>query len=293
MSIRRPGGTMFAALYGELEPHPWRDPLVASSDAYSLFVARSSAMGWLTEAEEDASGGLWGMNDAGQDPVPASRAPASAAFGEPRPARVAWFQVSLTRPVPAGRPLPVQAFLSCVDDVVARVGTVRLRAVRLLLPVQSLDASAGASSRVGAVMPLLQETGWFADGDPRLRTRVRVTLDGGQDPSVRSAAPGMLRWMREFDQDVFSCDAVSVTDDDDSVSVADGDEVVLEPTVIDEVWLGPARHRAIFHGTLAEWSLDAVGWLAAFLAEASCRYGVETPLMLTARRFAEPGSHTG
>ena len=48
---------MFAALHGELAPHPWRDPLVASSDAYSLFYARSSAMGWLAEAAENASGG--------------------------------------------------------------------------------------------------------------------------------------------------------------------------------------------------------------------------------------------
>lgn len=285
MSIRRPDGTMLAALYGELEPHPWRDPLVASSDAYSLFVARSSAMGWLTEAEENASGGLWGMNDAGQDPAP-------ALASESRPARVAWFQVSLTGPVPAGGPLPVQAFLSCVDDVVARIGTARLRAVQLLLPVQGLDASSGASSRWGAVLPLLQEAGWFADGDPRLRARVRVTLDGGQDPSIRSAAPGMLRWMRQFDQDVFSCDGVSVTDDDDTALVTD-DDMVLEPAVIDEVWFGPARHRATFHGTLAEWSLDALGWLAAFLADAGSRHGVDTPLLLTVGRLAEPGSRTG
>ncbi|WP_440102430.1 hypothetical protein [Streptosporangium sp. H16] len=276
MSIR-PDGTMFAALYGELVVHPWRDPLVASPDAYSLFVARSSAMGWLTEAEENAVGGLWGMNDAGYDPAPASAL-------RSRPARVAWFQVSLTGAVPDGRPLPVQAFLSCADDVVARIGTAHLRAVQLLLPVQSLDAPVGASSRAGAVMTLLQDAGWFADGDPRLRVRVRVTLDGGQDPSVRSAAPGILRWVREFDQDVFWCDAVSVTDDDD---------LVLEPAVIDEVWLGPAHHRITFHGTLAEWSLDALGWLAAFLADASSRHGVDTPLMLTAGRFAEPDPRSG
>ncbi|MER5648786.1 hypothetical protein [Streptosporangium sp. NPDC002524] len=287
MSIRRPGSTMFVALYGELEPHPWRDPLVASSDAYSLFVARSSAMGWLTEAEENASGGLWGMNDAGQDPAPASAS-------ESRPARVAWFQVSPTGPVPAGGPSPVRAFLSCVDDVVARIGTVRLRAVRLLLPpVRDFGAPEGASSPWGAVMPLLQEAGWFADGDPRLRARVRVTLDGGRDPSIRAAASGMLRWMRQFDQDVFSCDEVSVTDGDDPASSAEDDDVVLEPAVIDEVWSGPARHRAVFHGTLTEWSLDALGWLAAFLADASSQHGVDAPLMLTASRLAEPGPRTG
>ncbi|WP_326643601.1 hypothetical protein OG884_07775 [Streptosporangium sp. NBC_01755] len=265
MSIR-PDSTMFAALHGELVSHPWRDPHVASSDAYSLFVARSSAMGWLTEATENASGGLWGMNDAGQGPDSGSD-----------PSRIAWFQVSLTEPVPDGRPLPVQAFLSCAGDVVARIGTPRLRAVQLLLPVQSLDAS----SRVRGVIPLLQEAGWFADVDPRLRTPVRVTLDGGQEPSIRSAAPEMLRWMRGFTQDVFSCDSFSLTDDD----------TVLKPAVIDELWRGPARHRATFSGVLAEWSLDALGWLAAFLAEASSQNGVGTPLMLTADRPEGSRSH--
>ncbi|MEV0757970.1 hypothetical protein [Streptosporangium sp. NPDC050280] len=271
MSIR-PGSTMLAALHGELTPHPWRDPLVASSDAYSLFVARASAMGWLTEATRNASGGLWGMNDAGQDPLPESS----------RPARVAWFQVSLTTPVPAGRPLPVQAFLSCADDVVARIGALRLAAVQVLLPVQGLDAPTDTSSQGSAVMTLLQDAGWFADVDPHLRTRVRVTLDGGQDPSIRSAAPEMLRWIRELDQDVFSCDSLTVTDD-----------VILEPAVIDELWRGPARHRVALRGTLAEWSLDALGWLAALLADAGARYGVGTPLMFTAARSQEPDTRTG
>ncbi|MEU8205791.1 hypothetical protein [Streptosporangium sp. NPDC049046] len=269
----RPAGTMLVSLHGELVPHPWRYPLVASSDAYSLFAARASAMGWLTEAAQNASGGLWGMNDAGQDPLPESS----------RPARVAWFQVSLTTPVPAGRPLPVQAFLSCADDVVARIGALRLEALQVLLPVQSLEAPTDTSSQGSAVMTLLQDAGWFADGDPHLRTRVRVTLDGGQDPSIRSAAPEMLRWMRELDQDVFLCDSLTVTDDD----------VILEPTVIDELWLGPARHRVALRGTLAEWSLDALGWLAAFLADASARHGVGTPLMFTAARSREPDSLTG
>ena len=45
---RRDAGTMFAALYGELVPHPWRDP-ESELDAYSLFYHRSVAMGWLDD----------------------------------------------------------------------------------------------------------------------------------------------------------------------------------------------------------------------------------------------------
>lgn len=263
LSNIRPDDTMFAALFGELALHSWRDPAVASSDAYRLFVARSSAMGWLAEATEEAPGGVWGMNDAGQDPD-----------SESQPSRVAWFQVSLIGPVPAGRPLPVQAFLSCAGDVVARMGMLRLQAVQILLPVQGLDTLAGASSRMRAVGTLLQDTGWFADDDPHVRTGVRVTLDGGQDPSIRSAAPEMLQWMQDIKQDVFSCDSFSLTDD----------AVVLKPAIIDELWLGPAQHRVTFRGTLTEWSLDSLGWLAAFLACASSRHGVGTPLLLTASR---------
>jgi hypothetical protein len=266
----RPDTTLFAALHGELALHPWRDPRVASSDAYSLFVARSSAMGWLAEAAENAPGGVWGMNDAWQ-----------GQGSDSQPSRIASFQVSLIEPVPAGRPLPVQAFLSCAGDVVARIGTLRLQAVQVLLPVQSLDASAGASSRVNAVMTLVQDAGWFADCDPHLRTEVRVTLAGGQDSAIRSAAPEMLQSMQGFKQDVFSCDSFSLTDDDD---------MVLKPAVIDELWLGPAHHWATFRGTLAEWSMDALGWLAAFLADASSRHGVSTPLMLRASRCGASSS---
>jgi hypothetical protein len=235
---------MFAALHGDLAVHPWRDAQ-AASDAYSLFVARSSAMGWL--AEPGGPGGCWGMNDAGQGPA----------------SRVAWFHVVL--PEPQVSILPVQAFLSCAGDVAARIGTLRLDAIQVLLPVRALDAR-------GSVLPLLQDAGWFADRDPHSRTRVRVTVDGGQDPTIRSAAPGMLRWTQELKQDVFSADLSSLTDEV---------EVELEPGIIDELWNGPPQHRVAFYGNLAEWSPAALGWLAAFLAQASARHGVDGPLLVT------------
>ena len=106
---RSPVGTLFAALYGELVPHPWRDAETAR-DAYGLFSSRSLAMRWLDDVggvvrttadgiEEWLTGaaGLWGMNDAGQEH------PLAAA----EPPLVAWFQVGV-EPVSAERPLPVQ-----------------------------------------------------------------------------------------------------------------------------------------------------------------------------------------
>lgn len=256
-----PARTMFVALYGELALHPWRAADAASSDAYSLFVARSSAMRLLVAASESTGGGVWGMNDAGQ---------ADSRGSQSR--RIAWFQVALTEG--ARRPLPVQAFLSCAGDVVARLGTPRLDAVQMLLPIEPLDA-APARRKDDGMASVVQDAGWFADCDPRSRAQVRVTLDGGQNQSLRAAAPEMLQWMQGIKQDVFSCE---------SCSVMDAEDLFLEPAISDGLWPGPAGYRATFHGTLAEWSLDGLGWLASFLAVASSRHGVSTPLILTASR---------
>ncbi|MFI6925776.1 hypothetical protein ACIBIZ_37940 [Nonomuraea spiralis] len=118
------------------------------------------------------------MNDAGFD--------SSAGL---RHSRAAWFQVSLPTPTVVNRPLPVQPFLACAKSVAARVGVLHLKAVQVLLPVQSLASPEGESQRTGAVVRLLQEIGRFADLPPQERTGVRVTLDGGQNPTIRSVAP--------------------------------------------------------------------------------------------------------
>jgi hypothetical protein len=54
---RPAAGTMFAALYGELAPHAWRDS-ESEHDAYSLFYHRSIAMAWLDD--RSAGGGFEG-----------------------------------------------------------------------------------------------------------------------------------------------------------------------------------------------------------------------------------------
>lgn len=264
---RSPAGTLFAALYGELSRHPWRNP-DSDLDPYFLFHERSLAMGWLDGRAAGDPGdadlraaGLWGMNDAGEDHPLAA----------PGASLVAWFQVG-AEPVTGDRPLPVQPFLRCAGDAVARIGTLRLRAVQVLLPVQGLAAAARPEP---ALSPSLLSAGWFRDGDPRSRTPVRITLDSGQASSVPPAAPRLRDWLSRLDQDVFRCESYSLTDHD---------PLSVRPPFDDGFWNGPSRHRATFHGTLAEWSLDALGWLGAFLADLSARQGVGTPLLLTASR---------
>jgi hypothetical protein len=255
---------MFAALFGDLLPHARTAAGEGTSqDAYSLFYARSAAMGWLTPAVEGAAAGLWGMNDA------------TAAPGAGPASRVAFFQVVLTEPS-LGRLLPVQPFLACVSDVMARLGTLRLEAVQVLLPERGADEEARLASPSGmrVARTLLDSGNWFAGCDPRLRVPVRVTLDGGPDPSIRTAAPAIMRWVREVRQDVFACD---------SLALADDDHLILRPIPFDS---GILRHRITFRGTLAEWSLGALGWLAGFLADGASRHGFSGGLILTAGRTA-------
>ncbi|MGI8307420.1 hypothetical protein [Saccharopolyspora hattusasensis] len=241
-------GTMFTAFYGEFTPHPWRAP-DTDRDAYLLFYERSVAMRWL---RDDGPAGLWGMNDAGQEhPL----ADASLA---------AWFQVE-AESVPGDRPLPVQPFLSCAGDAVARIGSLALDVVQVLLPVQCLDT---ASRPETLRSPSLLTAAWFDDSDPALRTPVRVTLDGGQSPAVLSIADRLAA----LNQVVFACESHTA------------DQAGIQPPFDDSFWNGPSQHAVTFHGTLAEWSLDAVGWLAGLLADLSARHDVATPLLFTASR---------
>ncbi|GGK49042.1 hypothetical protein Ppa06_05760 [Planomonospora parontospora subsp. parontospora] len=253
-------GPMLAVLHGELEPHPWRDPS-AAADAYGLFYARSEALGWLTPAHGCAPQGGWAMNDAGRPEDPSAWLP-----------QIAWFQVQVTHPLHPERPLPTQAFLNCIDDVMARMGRLNLKAVQLLLPLPNLGDPARHSS-VEALGVLLQGAGWLTDGPPSRSTHVWVTLDSGQDPAIITAAPHMREYMQELRQDAFLMSSAAGTEQD---------APVLEPAVWDDAWPGPSKHRAAFHGALAEWSLDAVGWLAGLLSEVAARQGVHTPLLFTA-----------
>ncbi|WP_245818723.1 hypothetical protein [Haloechinothrix alba] len=207
------------------------------------------------------------MHEAGQD------SPGTA----PGLSLAAWFQVGVDTVPPADRPLPVHPFLCCIRDVMSRLGTLRLQALQVLLPMQYL----GGSTRKPALVPSLPTADWFATCDHVSRTPIRITLDSGQDRGIPSAAPEMHSWMLRWDQDTFTCESYSVTGHDplaESFPYGDG------------VWPGPPLNRATFRGTLAEWSLDALGWLGGFLAEASTRHAITTPVLLTVSRADEAAS---
>lgn len=239
----RRAGTLFAALYGELTPRPDGVP-VTDRDPYIQFHDRAQAMGWLDN--------LWGMNDAGREHPLAA----------PGSALVSWFQVGIES-VPGDRPLPVQPFLRCAGDVTTRLGELRLNAAQVLLPANRLDTSARAGH---ARAPSLSTAAWF--DDVRAATPVLVTVDSGQNPVVPVVAQRMHRWLVSLPQNVFRCESLV-------------EREPVPPPLPDSFWHGPPRHRVTFQGTLAEWSLDAIGWLGGFLADLAAREGAAVPLLLT------------
>lgn len=271
---RRTAGTMFAALYGELVPHLWHDP---EHDAYQLFYQRSLAMGWLDgtaavrEDEPPGASGLWGMNDAGWNHPLAA----------PGAGLISWFQVEASAPV-GDRPLPVQPFLRCAGETTERAGKTQLSAIQVLLQVQGLDASIRPPY---VAVPSMRTIHWFAGCDPRARTSVEVGINSGREPSIPAVAGRLADRLDRLDQDVFghrSHDAI-------------GRDDVLPPPIDDGFWGGPPLHGVVLRGDLAEWSCDAVGWLAEVIADSAAHLGVRSPLLITVRRTAPAGlkGHTG
>lgn len=258
----RSAGTMFAALHGELVPHAGREPELA---AHSLFYHRSLAMGWLDDRSagggfEDRmhrASGLWSMNDAGWND-------SSDTSGSEL---ISWFQVEASA-VADDRPLPVQPFLRCAEDATARVGTLNLSAIQVLLPVQGLDSS---SRPPYAPVPAIQTVPWFAQGDPGSGTAVEVNINSGRNPLIPAVAMQLTEHLNHLDQHVFLCRSHHVAAPDD----------VLPPPFDDSFWNGPPRHGVVLLGELAEWSCDAVGWLAEVVADLAAHLGVRSPLLLT------------
>ncbi|SFB58970.1 hypothetical protein SAMN05216266_12315 [Amycolatopsis marina] len=262
---RRDTGTLFAALYGEFVPHAWHDP---EHDAYQLFYQRSRAMSWLDDTDLGGgvhdrtrhTPGLWGMNDAGWEHP----------LGTAGTALISWFQVSAGA-VADDQPLPVQPFLRCAEDATARAGTPSLSAVQVLLPVQGIDP---ASRPPYAPVPSMGSLEWFAEGDPRSKTTVQVSINSGLDPAIPAVAQQLTDHLTRLRQDVFVCTSHHTTDRESTPAPACGDGL----------WNGPPLHGVMLHGDLAEWTCEAIGWTAEVIADSAARLGVQTPLLLTVTR---------
>jgi hypothetical protein len=251
--------TMAAGLHGAFIEHPPVDVgQPREEDAYSLFYGRSAAMGWLTEATTPRVGEIWGMNEA-------EIAPSS----ETRTSRVAWFQVVRTHPAPDG--VPVQAILACIESVMERLGRLRLDAIQLLLP-DGIREEGLMTSPAGArtAKVIVQSENWFTDVHPSKRTVVRVTVSGDVDGPPEQAA-AITDWLDHHDMPAFQRGPILQN------------HSTLPPDPLS--WAYPeGSHRVTFTGSLAEWSLVSLGWLAALIHDGSRRNGFSGFLQLAITR---------
>ena len=250
---------MLAALYGQLVPHSWRGP-ESEHAPHALFYRQSLAMGWLDDRSAGGEAqptmrrapGLWALNDAGfQHP----RAPEGL---------LCWFQVEASA-VADDRPLPVRPFLRCAVDVAARLGTLTLSTVRLLLPMQGVDAGARAAY---APVPSMLTAASFAESDPSTRTSVTISVDTEAGSPVDIAGQ-----LAALDQDVFTVTGVSRPPPHDGPRPP-----------IDELFWASSENGLTLRGDLVAWSSDAIGWVAEVVADLIGQHAPRAPLLFTATR---------
>lgn len=238
---------MFAGVYGSIQLHRGAPSAPDGQDAYSVFMSRSVSLGWGSTGSNALTGStLWGLNDAGQDWSP-----------HDGPTRIAWFQVGLTDQA-GGSPLPVQPLLACVEDTMSWFGVLSLAGVQVLLPVQ---VAGNAQAHLVAGLSLFGGRGALVP--------VRITLDAGCD-DLRPCADKILTNLRRFDTGSVSFD---------SHSVETRHTVRLEPEVVDELWMGPARNPITIRGTVPEFSFAMAGWILELCAEACRLAGVRTTVL--------------
>lgn len=257
---------LFVALHGSFTRNPWQEAeqgpfadylLRDRSQALSLSFDVGGGAG-LGVAGLHRSSDLWSVYDAGPEPI------GSSPPGEP----IAWFHV-LARTA-MNEPLPIRALIVCCDDSVARLGTLGLDAVQMLLPLSHIDPSARTE-----LYPSVDGTGWWLNSDPGARVSVRISLDSGSHPSAPRRAPAILDRLASLDQDVVRFDPNSL-----------GSAHHNAPDFVfsDHLWPGPPHYRAAFDASLAEWNPDTVGWLASLLADVAATEQVRTPILVTVTR---------
>lgn len=251
-----PSSTMLAGLYGHLQLDEPRSTK-RTHDLFSLFVARSSMMGWLTEAGENAMPRRWAMNDAG-DSVGSSAHDARL---------VSWFQVTPIHGTAPHSRSPIQPLLACAVETTERTGTFRLDKASILVP---LDQNRATPWVLGE---LAEQAAWFADLTPnRMATiEIQIVCPSTATKTAR-AIPGWLN--REFFQDVIRINP-RLTTEQLSVQVEYPFAQHMPEDVLSAVSL---------HATLVEWSDSAVGWVQELISHSLRHQGMTSTALISVIR---------
>lgn len=205
-------------------------------DAYSIFMSRSVLMGWSSASAGDGRSLLWGMNDAEID------------LTEPGTSRVAWFKIA----VPEGigeRANPVVSLLTCAGDTMSRVGETLLESVQVFLLPQGQKTDLGE---------LVAGLNWFGICDPHARASIGIAIDGVGDSDPYHLASDMLSTLQRTNTGTFDFHSISVAD-------ATALSVPSDRTYETQVPVGGAT--IMLAATTPEWSLGAIGWVVALVAE--------------------------
>ena len=152
---------------------------------------------------------------------------------------------------------------------------------QILLPERGQPSAGQAASPSGQRLAssLIDAANWFDHRSPDRLARIRVTLDGGPDPAVSSAVSDLAERLRGLRPSVFTCESWSLDQED---------HLIMWPAPFDADDSYP-HHRVSLLGTLPEWSLDSLGWLAAMLSDVITRQGITSPIMFSADKAAGPG----
>jgi hypothetical protein len=175
--------------------------------------------------------------------------------------RFAFFQAVQTQETRDGS-APVMQFLDTAWDTTTRLGSAQLRGAHLLVPLsgsreQQSAAFSPESPTAVRVRPSVElASRWFADSDTAAGVAVHITLDSGKDLTVRAGIEELVQWLQAARQ--YTLTVASFT-------LADADHVNFGESRLhaSEGAIG----LATLVGTLSEWTMDAIGWTAAFLAE--------------------------
>jgi hypothetical protein len=250
--------TVFLAVHSDPGGRSAPRPIPGGHDLYSLLVARSSAFRLLAASQKEADDALaaWAMNDAGVSSAPGADT-------------VAWCQVDL---IPPATPLPTQALLSCIADVLGRAELSHFDAVELLIPLPEVRPESRQRLAIGR---LLQGAQWFTGLPEAGRARIVVTLEAADAEGLESAVPTLRQWMAPVQQSVIVLDPQPLP-----TAAASS----FTSAVSQHLRPAPVMNRIEFEAVLADWSLEAVGWFAAFLAEAPVLQQVGGSALLTVRR---------
>jgi len=164
--------------------------------------------------------------------------------------RIAYFKVGGSGRS-ENRGMPIMPRVSCAGDALARIGLLDLRGIELCISPRVTRLPLGG---------LVSGLNWFNICDPDGRRRIRVLIEGAVDDRPERRAVEALAALQQTNTGAFLFESVSF---DGRRRTADG-----SLAVVDGIRLDPGRFNLI--ASTPEWSLDALGWVAAMVAEV-CR----------------------